>query len=179
MSSREFRFGWSCENADRPGVEPRLMESRWPRKALAGGDLMAYTSPYSLGFAGVARRLVRRAGRPSIERATVAKNDTPRRHGLTKADLIDAVYDRHGGLTKSEATEIVDAIFKTVKTTLGGGRPVRIKNFGSFEVTTRPGRVGVNPTSGEKITIPPHKGLSFRPARQLRSTLGKRDRDEP
>lgn len=140
---------------------------------------MPYTSPYSLASAW--RR--EDASRPrsfdlhSVQRA-VSKNDTPRRQGLTKADLIDAVYERHGGLTKSEATEIVDAIFKTVKTTLGGGRPVRIKNFGSFEVTARPGRVGVNPTSGEKITIPPHKGLSFRPARQLRSTLVKRDRND-
>jgi nucleoid DNA-binding protein len=105
------------------------------------------------------------------------KNKTPKRRGLTKADLIDAVYDRHGGLTKSEATEIVDAIFNTVKTTLVDGRPVRIKNFGSFEVTARAGRVGVNPTSGEKIFIPPHKGLNFRPARRLRSSVGPKHRD--
>jgi len=101
-----------------------------------------------------------------------------RPRGLTKADLIDAVYDRHGGLTKNEATEIVDTIFKTVKITLGDGRPVRIKNFGSFEVTARPGRVGVNPTSGEKIFIPPHKGLNFRPARRLRSTVAKRKQQQ-
>ena len=55
-----------------------------------------------------------------------------RKKGLTKADLIDAVYHRHGGLTKAEASEIVEAIFATVKTTLGDGRPVRIKNFGNF-----------------------------------------------
>ena len=92
---------------------------------------------------------------------------------MTKADLIDAVYERHGGLTKNEATEIVDAIFQTVKTTLGDGRPVRIKNFGSFEVRERPGRYGVNPSSGERIFIPAHNGLNFRPARRLRSSVAK------
>ncbi|HEX4955622.1 MAG TPA: HU family DNA-binding protein [Thermoanaerobaculia bacterium] len=92
------------------------------------------------------------------------------RKGLTKADLIDAVYQRHGGLTKDEASDIVEAIFSTVKTTLGDGRPVRIKNFGSFEITARPGRVGVNPTNGERIVIPAHKGLSFKPARRLKSS---------
>lgn len=96
------------------------------------------------------------------------------RKGLTKADLVDAVYQRHGGLTKAEAGEIVEAIFNTVKTTLGGGRPVRIKNFGNFEVTARPGRVGVSPVSGEKIEIPAHKGLSFKPARRLRSSVTER-----
>ena len=96
------------------------------------------------------------------------KKSADSRSGLTKADLIDVVYDRHGGLTKDEAAEIVDAIFKTVKMSLGEGRTVRIKNFGTFEITERPGRTGVNPVSGEKIFIRAHKGLSFRPARRLK-----------
>jgi nucleoid DNA-binding protein len=92
--------------------------------------------------------------------------------GMTKADLVDVVYDRHGGLTKNEAAEIVEAIFKTVKTSLREGRTVRIKNFGTFEITNRPGRTGVNPVSGERIFIPPHRGLSFRPARRLKDVPG-------
>jgi integration host factor subunit alpha len=93
------------------------------------------------------------------------KKPTP---GMTKADLVDVVYDRHGGLTKNEAAEIVEVIFATVKTSLGEGRTVRIKNFGTFAITNRPGRTGVNPVSGERIFIPPHRGLSFRPARRLK-----------
>ena len=91
--------------------------------------------------------------------------------GVTKADLVDVVYDRHGGLTKDEAAEIVDTIFRTVKVSLADGRPVRIKNFGTFEVTRRPGRMGVNPVSGERMFIRPHKGLSFKPARRLRDEM--------
>lgn len=109
----------------------------------------------------------------------MSNDRSPERKGLTKADLVDAVYDRHGGLTKREATEIVEAIFGTVKTTLGGGRPVKIKNFGTFEVTSRPGRMGVNPSSGEKMFIPPHKGLSFRPSRRLVRPLSGRKRRGP
>jgi integration host factor subunit alpha len=91
--------------------------------------------------------------------------------GVTKADLVDVVYDRHGGLTKDEAAEIVDTIFRTVKTSLADGRPVRIKNFGTFEVTARSGRMGVNPVSGERMFIRPHRGLSFKPARRLREVM--------
>ena len=101
--------------------------------------------------------------------ATMAKKTL--RPGITKADLVDVVYDRHGGLTKDEAAEIVDVIFRTVKVSLADGRPVRIKNFGTFEVTDRPGRVGVNPMSGERMFIRPHKGLSFKPARRLRDVM--------
>lgn len=102
----------------------------------------------------------------------MAKSDRPRKpRGLTKADLTDAVYERHGGLTKNEAAEIVDAIFHTVKSTLGDGRPVKIKNFGTFEVMRRKGRMGVNPASGEKMFIPARKGLAFRPAERLKQVV--------
>jgi len=115
----------------------------------------------------------------SLERAAkVTRKKAIEHPGLTKADLVDVVYERHGGLTKFEAAEIVEAIFKTVKGSLRNGRTVRIKNFGTFEVTRRPGRVGVNPTSGEKIFIPPHKGLSFRPARRLRDVITPGRREE-
>jgi integration host factor subunit alpha len=99
------------------------------------------------------------------------------RGGLTKADLIDVVYERHGALTRDEAAEIVEAIFATVKTSLGGGRPVKIKNFGTFEVTPRAGRMGVNPASGEPMFIPPRRGLSFRPARRLQRAVTRRRRE--
>ena len=93
--------------------------------------------------------------------------------GLTKADLVDAVYSRHGALTKDEAAEVVDAIFGTVKRTLGEGTAVRIKNFGVFEVADRAERVGVNPASGERIVIPSHKGLAFRPAARLKKQVAR------
>src|SRR5688572_4132468 len=106
--------------------------------------------------------------------ATKISGKSPRRSqpkGMTKADLIDLVYHRHGGLTKTEASAIVGAIFATVKSTLVGGRTVKIKNFGTFEVRQRPGRLGVNPVSGERMVIPQHRGLTFRPARSLKKEV--------
>lgn len=96
------------------------------------------------------------------------------KRGLTKADLVKVVYDRHGALTKDEAAGIVDRILGIVKDNLGSGRAVRIKNFGVFEVADRAGRVGVNPASGKRMYIPPHKGLSFRPAARLKKQVAKR-----
>lgn len=95
--------------------------------------------------------------------------------GKTKRDLIDAVYQRHGGLTRDEAAEIVEAIFSTVKSTLSDGRSVSIRNFGTFRVTERSGRTGVNPASGRKMFIPPHTGLSFRPSRNLTQVVKPED----
>ncbi|MEM1202918.1 MAG: HU family DNA-binding protein [Acidobacteriota bacterium] len=91
--------------------------------------------------------------------------------GKTKADLIDAVYRRHGALTKAEAARVVEAIFSTVKTSLRGGRPVRIRNFGAFELTERGGRTGVNPSNGERMFIEPRLALTFRPSRLLKTIM--------
>jgi nucleoid DNA-binding protein len=101
------------------------------------------------------------------------KEKEPRR-GLTRAELSDVVYELHGGLTRQEASEVVEVILGTVKTSLLDGRPVKIKNFGVFEVTERQGRTGINPSSGEKIYIPAHKGLSFRPSKKLKRLLEQR-----
>ncbi|RPH55906.1 HU family DNA-binding protein [bacterium] len=117
------------------------------------------------------------AGKPFSFCPDMVTKMPPHRPGRTKADLIDAVYDRHGGLTKNEAAEIVDTIFKTVKTSLADGRPVKIKNFGTFEITRRPGRLGVNPVSGERIFIRPHRGLSFKPARRLKDEMVGRQKE--
>lgn len=86
---------------------------------------------------------------------------------------MDAVYQRHGGLTKGEAAEAVNAILDTMKSTLVGGRPVKITNFGVFEVVSRAAREGVNPVSGKRIQIPTQKGLNFRPAVRLKEVVHK------
>lgn len=89
----------------------------------------------------------------------------------TKADLVDLVYRSHGGLTKHEAAEIVESIFRTLKSSLLDGQSVKIQNFGVFEVVSRQGRMGVDPSSGERIFIPPRNGLSFRPAHRLKEAV--------
>ncbi len=93
------------------------------------------------------------------------------RSGLTKADLVGAVYERHGGLTKEEAVRIVEAIFGTVKTVLSSGRAVKIKNFGTFQVMDRPDRRGVNPATGKPMVIAAHRGLNFKPAGHLKQVV--------
>lgn len=104
------------------------------------------------------------------------KLDSRRRSGLTKAELVTRIYQLHGGLTRREAAEVVDQILAAMKTSLLDGRPIKIQNFGVLEVTKRQGRAGVDPSSGERIFIPSHKGLSFRPSPKLKSTLERRSR---
>lgn len=99
------------------------------------------------------------------------------RRGLTKADLTQLVYDLHGGLTKNEAADVVNTILGSMKSNLLAGRRVKIQNFGVFEVSDRQGRTGIDPSSGGRIYIPPHKGLSFRPASRVKRLVQERSDD--
>ena len=97
----------------------------------------------------------------------------PNRSSVTKAELVKRIYQLHGGLTRREAAEVVDTILKAMKTSLLDGRSIKIQNFGVLEVTDREGRAGVDPSSGERIFIPPRNGLSFRPAHRLKEAVVK------
>jgi integration host factor subunit alpha len=88
---------------------------------------------------------------------------------MTKADLARAVYERHGGLTLTEARRLVDTIFDIVRDRLIAGENVRIVGFGTLEVIERKPRRGRNPSTGEEILLDSHRSLVFRPSRTMRS----------
>lgn len=88
---------------------------------------------------------------------------------MTKADLARAVYERHGGLTLTEARRLVDTIFEIVRDRLIAGDHVRIVGFGTLEVIERKPRRGRNPSTGEEIQLESHRALVFRPSRAMRS----------
>jgi nucleoid DNA-binding protein len=92
---------------------------------------------------------------------------------VTKADLVKAVYAKHGGLSYQEAKRIVDFIVETMKRSLEKGGHVLLSGFGTFEVVDRKARKGRNPRTGVEIRIPTHKALSFKPSRQLRQSVNR------
>lgn len=84
---------------------------------------------------------------------------------MIKADLARKVYERHGGISYQEAQDLVEQIIGSVKTSLVGGENVKLTGFGSLNIVNRKGRRGRNPQTGERITLPPSKYISFRPTR--------------
>lgn len=91
---------------------------------------------------------------------------------LTKADLIEAVYDKVG-FSKKEASDIVELVFETLKDTLQRGEKVKISGFGNFVVRHKRPRIGRNPQTGEEIEISERRVLTFKPSQVLRASLNK------
>ncbi len=90
---------------------------------------------------------------------------------MTKAEIIDAVYDHVGGFSKKEAAEIVEAVFDTMKEVLADGTKIKISGFGNFQVRPKKERTGRNPQTGEPIPIEARRVLTFKPSQVLKAEL--------
>ncbi len=89
---------------------------------------------------------------------------------MTKADIIESVYEKVG-FSKKEAAEIVEMVFDTIKETLERGEKIKISGFGNFMVREKKSRVGRNPQTGEEIEICARRVLTFRPSQVLKNSL--------
>jgi integration host factor subunit beta len=54
---------------------------------------------------------------------------------------------------------------------LARGHRIEIRGFGSFSINRRPPRLGRNPRSGEKVTIPEKLVPHFKPGKALREAV--------
>lgn len=90
---------------------------------------------------------------------------------MTKAEFIDRVAgdDRIGN--KKAATKAVEAVLDGITESLAGGENVNFTGFGKFSVNERGPRQGVNPRTGERITIPGGKVPKFSAGAGLKNAV--------
>ena len=90
---------------------------------------------------------------------------------MTKGDLVAAVADQ-AGLTKKAAGDAVQALIDVVTGALKKGDSVTITGFGTFKVSNRAARTGVNPQNpSQKIKIPAYKFPTFKAGKNLKEAV--------
>lgn len=89
---------------------------------------------------------------------------------MNKNELIAAVADK-AGLSKKDADKAVNAVVASITDALKGGEKVAVVGFGSFEVKSRPARVGRNPKDGSAIDIPASKAPVFKAGKTLKDSV--------
>jgi integration host factor subunit alpha len=89
---------------------------------------------------------------------------------MTKADLIELIYERIG-FSKKEAAQAVETVLESIKGSLEQGEVVKIVGFGNFVVRRKMARKGRNPKTGEEGTITPRQVVTFKPSQVLKSTV--------
>ena len=89
---------------------------------------------------------------------------------MNQADLIAAVAER-AGLTKADASKVVETLVGTITEALKRGDEVRIAGFGSFGISERGERQGRNPQTGAQMTIAASKAAKFTAGKAVKDAL--------
>lgn len=90
---------------------------------------------------------------------------------MTKTQLIEHMA-KYAGISKAEAGKTLESLLDSIKQALGetDGR-IRLPGFGTFSKVHRKARQGVNPSTGEKITIEARDAIRFKPDKALKDVL--------
>lgn len=90
---------------------------------------------------------------------------------MSKGDLVTAIANR-AGLTKKAAGDALEAFIATVSGELTNGEQVTITGFGTFKVSHRAARTGVNPQNpSQKIQIKASKVPTFKAGKNLKEAV--------
>ena len=91
---------------------------------------------------------------------------------MNKTELIAAVAEK-AEISKKDAEKAVKAFTDAVAEELAKGGKVQLVGFGNFEVSERPAREGINPRTGETMTIAASKTPKFKPGKALKDEINK------
>jgi DNA-binding protein HU-beta len=95
---------------------------------------------------------------------------------MNKTELC-AKLSKKTGLTKAQATEVVNALFDTepgqgiIAVELDAGRAVTIPGFGTFDTARRKAREGRNPQTGQSIQIAARTVPTFKAGKGLKDRV--------
>lgn len=84
-----------------------------------------------------------------------------RERRMNKNELVRALAN-NAGITLKDAGMVLDSFIETITEELKKGEKIQISGFGSFEVKSKSARQGINPKTGDKISIPASKVPTFK-----------------
>lgn len=92
---------------------------------------------------------------------------------MNKDQLSEAVLKKIGAseYSKKHIQDTVEAVFDTITSSLSKGEEVAIAGFGAFKVSKRAARQGVNPRTGEKISIAATVVPKFKAGKALKEAV--------
>lgn len=89
---------------------------------------------------------------------------------MNKTELINAISE-NAGLNKSDSKKALDATLNAIANAMKNGDKVALIGFGTFSVTERPARTGINPRTKEQITIEAKNVVKFKAGAELSDAL--------
>lgn len=90
---------------------------------------------------------------------------------MTRSELIERIVARAPHVPRREVEAIVHAVFDCMCEALVAGRRIELRGFGVFSIRTRRARTGRNPKTGQRVSVPERRTLSFAAGKELRERL--------
>ena len=91
---------------------------------------------------------------------------------MDKTELIDKIA-AGAGISKADAKKALDATTNALKEALVAGDKIQLVGFGTFSVSERPAREGINPATKEKIQIAAKKVAKFKAGAELADAINE------
>jgi DNA-binding protein HU-beta len=82
---------------------------------------------------------------------------------MNNKDFIAKLAEK-SGYTLDDTQKMVNSVIDAMGKSFEDGNPVHISNFGTFDVKKRLERVMTNPSTGQKMLVPPKLVLNFKPS---------------
>lgn len=89
---------------------------------------------------------------------------------MNKSELINELSEETT-FSKMDVTRVLDSFTRIISRSLKKGEKVSITGFGSFWVSSRPARKGINPATKERIDLPEITLPRFKPGKNLREVV--------
>lgn len=89
---------------------------------------------------------------------------------MNKTELINAIAEK-ANLSKVQARAALDATINTISEQLANGDKVALIGFGTFAVSEKTARTGINPRTKEKIEISARKAVKFKAGAELNDVV--------
>lgn len=89
---------------------------------------------------------------------------------MTKAELIETLA-ADADISKKEAGDALASLRDTIMASLKKDGKIVLPGFGSFSKVRRKARKGINPRTGEKITIKARNVVKFQAAKALKEAV--------
>ncbi len=90
---------------------------------------------------------------------------------MIKSELVQKITSANPHLYQRDVERIVNVIFDEIIAALARGDRVELRGFGAFTVKHRAARLGRNPRTGEKVSVPEKFVPFFKSGKEMRERL--------
>ena len=86
---------------------------------------------------------------------------------MTKREIVNKIAKK-SGLTQELVKEVVEELLVELEEALIRGERIEIRNFGIFKTKITKPRIARNPQTGETLSLPARRKVTFKPGKFLK-----------